>query len=141
MPPAWWWGQAHGFEDAEVCVAFAGGRAGAGPLHVVAGALVVALPGELLRVVRPLQPLRVDVGDAGWRLRGRTARSVVEVEGHAAGSTPHRLPVPVPAERRVIEGRSAQHLAGALQLVVRRRGRVRFRGVSELAGLEHGLGH
>jgi tocopherol cyclase len=142
MPPAWWWGQAHGFEDDEVCVAFAGGHAGAGPLHVTAGALVVALPGEVLRVVRPLQPLRVDVGATGWRLRARTSRGwAVDVEGHAAGSAPHHLPVPVPAQRRVIEASSAQHLAGTLALVVRRGRRTRFRGVSELAGLECGRGH
>ena len=28
FPASWWWGQAHGFGDADVCVAFAGGRAG-----------------------------------------------------------------------------------------------------------------
>jgi hypothetical protein len=141
MPQAWWWGQAHGFGDDGVCVAFAGGRAGLGPLHVSAGSLVVALPGELLRVVRPLQPLRVDVGAAGWRLRGRTARDVVDVAGHVTATLPHRLPVPVPLQRRVIDAWSEQHLAGTLQLVVRRGRRVRFRGVSELAGLEQGRGH
>jgi tocopherol cyclase len=141
MPRAWWWGQAHGFGDDGACVAFAGGRAGLGALHVPAGSLVVALPGELLRLVRPLQPLRVDVGAAGWRLRGRTVRDVVDVEGHAAATPPHRLPVPVPAQRRVVEAWSEQHLAGTLQLVVRRGGRIRFRGVSELAGLEQGRGH
>jgi tocopherol cyclase len=141
MPEAWWWGQAHAFGDDGVCVAFAGGRAGVGPLHVVAGSLVVALPGELLRVVRPLQPLRVEVGAAGWRLRGRTGRDVLDVEGFAAGDSAHLLPVPVPRERRAVEARSPQHLAGTLSLAVRRRGRVRFRGVSELAGLEQGRGH
>jgi tocopherol cyclase len=141
MPQAWWWGQAHGFGDDGVCVAFAGGNAGLGPLHVLAGSVVVALPGELLRVVRPLQPLRVDVGAAGWRLRGRTARDVVDIEGHVSATPPHRLPVPVPLERRAIDAWSEQHLAGTLQLVVHRRGRVRFRGVSELAGLERGRGH
>ncbi len=140
MPRAWWWGQAHGFGEEGACVAFAGGRAGLGPLQVAAGSLVVALPGELRRVVRPPARRRVDVGRAGWRLRGRTVRDVVDVEGHAA-APPHRLPVPVPAQRRVLEAWSEQHLAGTLQLVVRRGGRVRFRGVSELAGLEQGTGH
>ena len=139
MPQAWWWGQAQGFEEQGVCVAFAGGRAGVGPLHVVAGSVVVALPAELLRIVRPLQPLRV--GAAGWRLRGRTARDVVDIEGHAPTMPAHRLPVPVPAQRRVIEAWSEQHLAGTLRLVVRRGGRIRFRGVSVLAGLEQGRGH
>ena len=141
MPQAWWWGQAHGFGEDGICVAFAGGRAGLGALHVPAGSLVVTLPGELLRLVRPPAPLRVDVGSAGWRLRGRTVRDVVDVEGHAAPTPPHRLPVPVPAQRRVLEAWSEQQLAGTLQLVVRRGGRVRFRGVSELAGLEQGTGH
>ena len=141
MPQAWWWGQAHGFGEDGICVAFAGGRAGLGALHVPAGSLVVTLPGELLRLVRPPAPLRVEVGSAGWRLRGRTVRDVVDVEGHAAPTPPHRLPVPVPAQRRVLEAWSEQQLAGTLQLVVRRGGRVRFRGVSELAGLERGTGH
>jgi hypothetical protein len=35
FPPAWWWGQAHGFEREDVCVAFAGGRAGLGPIQVL----------------------------------------------------------------------------------------------------------
>jgi hypothetical protein len=141
MPQAWWWGQAHGFGGDGTCVAFAGGRAGLGALRVPAGSLVVALPGELLRIVRPPAPLRVDVGNGGWRLRGRTLRDVVEVEGHAGATPTHRLPVPVPTQRRVAEAWSEQHLAGTVQLVVRRGGRVRFRGVSELAGLEQGRGH
>jgi tocopherol cyclase len=141
MPDAWWWGQAHGFPDGETCVAFAGGRAGAGPLRVAAGSLVASVGGDLLRVVRPPGRLHVDVGTHGWRLRAPTAAGVAQVEGHADGTDPHLLPVPVPADRRVLERSAAQHLAGALELVVRRRGRVRYRGVSELAGLERGRGH
>jgi hypothetical protein len=141
MPEAWWWGQANCFPDGETCVAFAGGRAGVGPLRVDAGSLVVAVGDDLLRVVRPLRRLRADVGAGGWRLRGPTAAGEVEVEGHADGGEPHLLPVPVPRERRVIERSAAQHLAGALSLVVRRRGRVRYRGSSQLAGLERGRGH
>jgi len=141
MPDAWWWGQAHCFPDGETCAAFAGGRAGVGPLRMGAGSLVIAVGDELLRVVRPLQRLRADVGAGGWRLRGPTSAGEVEVEGHADGNEPHLLPVPVPRERRVIERSAAQHLAGALSVVVRRRGGTRYRGSSELAGLERGRGH
>jgi hypothetical protein len=139
-PSAWWWGQAHGFDRPDVCVAFAGGRATVARVPLRATAVVVAVGGDVLRLVRPLMPLRVDVGDHGWLLRGRTARHAVEIEGHANGTQPHRLPVPVPAEGRRIDGLSAMHLAGAMRVHVRRGGRTVFAGVSELAGLERGRG-
>ena len=139
-PPVWWWGQAHGFEREDVCVAFAGGRAAAGPVAVRATALVVALGGEVVQVIRPPLPLRVAVDEQGWRLDGRTPRHAVELEGHSHGTAPHRLPVPVPAERRRMEARSAMHLAGTLRLRLRRRGRTLFEGCSALAGLERGRG-
>jgi tocopherol cyclase len=140
-PPAWWWGQAHGFARADACVAFAGGRATLGPLAVPsATAVVVALGGEVLRVVSPPTPLRVAVGDGGWRLRGRTARHRVEIEGRAGGSPPHVLPVPFPADRHRHEEQSAMHLAGELCVRVRRGTRTVFAGTSALAGLERGLG-
>jgi hypothetical protein len=141
FPETWWWGQAHGFgEDGDACVAFAGGRAGVGPLRLTATALVVSAGGELVRLVRPLQPLRVEVSDAaGWRFSGRTPGGVsVEVEGHANGTPPHLLPVPDPAARRHREDAAAQHLAGELRVTLRRRGRTVFAGTSALAGLERG---
>ena len=67
---AWWWGQAHGFDRPDVCVAFAGGRAGLGALRTTATALVVAVGDEVRTVVRPLRPLRVTVDERGWRLAG-----------------------------------------------------------------------
>src|SRR5262249_40049671 len=79
----------------DVCVAFAGGRAGIGPLRATATSLVVALGGEVHTVVRPLRPLRVAVDDRGWRLTG----GGIEVDAHADGAQPHPLPVPVPRER------------------------------------------
>ena len=82
MPPAWWWGQAHGFDRPDVCVAFAGGRAGLGPLRATATALVVAVGDEVRTVVRPLRPLRVAVDERGWRLAG----GGIEVEAHADGA-------------------------------------------------------
>src|SRR3954451_10086509 len=140
FPQSWWWGQAHGFaDDPGACVAFAGGRAGGGGLRLTATSLVVSAGGQLLRLVRPLQPLRVDVGDHGWRLAGRTAGGVrVQVEGHANGTPPHLLPIPVPAQRRHQEAAAAQHLAGVLHLRLSRRGRTLFSGTSSLAGLARG---
>jgi hypothetical protein len=141
FPERWWWGQAQAFDaDADACVAFAGGRAGVGPLRLTATSLVVSAGGELVRLVRPLQPLHVEVSDhAGWRLRGRTPGGVsVTVEGHANGTPPHLLPVPEPLARRHREGAAAQHLAGELRLTLRRRGRTVFDGTSRLAGLERG---
>ena len=137
MPPAWWWGQAHGFDRPDVCVAFAGGRAGLGPLRATATALVVAVGDDVRTVVRPLWPLRVAVDERGWRLAG----GGIEVEAHADGVAPHLLPVPVPRERRRLDDWAPQHLAATLRLSVRRRGRTLYQGTSELAGLERGRGH
>jgi hypothetical protein len=140
FPESWWWGQAHGFaEDPDACVAFAGGRAGVGPVRMTATSLIVSAGGELVRLVRPLQPLRVGVDDRGWRFAGRTPGGVsVAVEGHANGTPPHLLPVPDPARRRHHEQAAAQHLAGELHVSLRRRGRTVFEGTSVLAGLERG---
>jgi hypothetical protein len=141
MPRAWWWGQAQGFERPDVCVAFAGGRAGLGGVSIGAGALVVRVGQRVLRVVSPLQPLRVAVDDAGWRLRGRAGRHLVDVRGHAGAEPAHLLPVPVPRERRHLDAWAPQHLAGTLRLRVSRGGRTVFEGTSSLAGLERGRGH
>lgn len=141
FPPRWWWGQAQGFAREDLGVAFAGGVAQVGPVAVTAGALVVSAGGSALRIVRPLAPLRVDVGEAGWRLAGRTARGTrVTVEGHPGAAAPVALPTPLPAERRVLEGASTQHLAGTLRLTLRRGRRLLFDGTSQLAGLEEGRG-
>jgi len=140
-PPAWWWGQAHGFAREDLCVAFAGGEAALGRLRLPrATSIVVALGAEVLRLVSPVVPMRVDVGADGWRLRARTPRHRVELEGHAGGTAPHVLPVPVPAERGRHVAQSAMHLAGTLRVRVRRGGRTLFAGESALAGLERGLG-
>ena len=141
-PPVWWWGQAHGFPGREdACVAFAGGAARLGPVALPrATSIVVAIGGDVLRFVSPPVPLRVAVGADGWRLRARTARHRVDIEGHAGGTEPHRLPVPVPADRRRRDGLSAMHLAATLEVRLRRGRRVVFAGSSALAGLERGLG-
>jgi tocopherol cyclase len=137
MPPRWWWGQAHGFDRPDACVAFAGGRAGVGPLRVLASALVVALGNEVKSVVRPPRLLRVAVDERGWRFSG----GGIEVEGHADGVAPHLLPVPVPHERRRLDDWAPQHLTGTLRLALRKRGRTLYEGTSHLAGLELGRGH
>jgi len=138
FPPAWWWGQAHGFARDDVCVAFAGGRAGLGRAQVLSTSLVVRVGDEVVRAVRPLHPMRVDVGASGWCFRARTARHTIEFEGHANGTPPHALPIPIAAERRNLEGAAAQYLASDVRLHVRRGRRTLFSGESSLAGLERG---
>jgi len=138
FPAAWWWGQAHGFPRDDVCVAFAGGRAGLGPLQMLSTSLVARVGDEVVRAVRPYHPMRIDVGSRGWRLHARTARHTIELEGQANGTPPHALPIPIAAERRNLEGAAAQYLASEVRLVVRRGRRTLFRGASALAGLERG---
>jgi hypothetical protein len=138
FPERWWWGQAHGFERPDVCVAFAGGDVAAGPVRLRATALSVRLGGSVIRLGDPvMSPVRAEVSDGRWLLRGRGVRWGAEVEGIAPETAPHVLPVPVPGERRSIPG-AAQHLAATMRVVVRRRGRVVFAGESPLAGLERG---
>ena len=71
-----------------------------------------------------------------WHIRARSPRHAIEIRGEATGP-PLRLPVPIPAERR-LEVRSEHHLAGRLEVTVTRGRRVLLRGESVLAGLEDG---
>ena len=139
FPEAWWWGQAQGFEDADACVAFAGGRIQSGPLRTEVTAIVVRLPGgRLLRLGDPLlSPTRARVTDESWSLQARGARWSVEVHGASPLSSAHVLPVPLPLERRNVPG-AIEHLGGRLDVIVRERGRIVWRGTSKLAALEHG---
>ncbi len=140
FPDAWWWGQAQGFEDERVCVAFAGGEIHSGPLRTEVTAIVVALPsGERLRLGNPVtSPVVADVSDERWLLRGRSARWIVEIEGTAPRGASHVLPVPLPRERRNVAG-ALEHLGGSMRAVVRRRrGGVVWKGESPTAALEHG---
>ena len=110
----WWWGQATGFAGADACAAFAGGRVlGGAPTSVV-----VRLEDRVVRLAPPFAALTTAVGEAGWRIRARSPRWTVELEGSASGS-PVVLPVPVPEERRVVD-RSQQYLAGSLRVRVSR---------------------
>ncbi|HWI21869.1 MAG TPA: tocopherol cyclase family protein [Baekduia sp.] len=134
FPDKWWWGQAHGFPDPEIGVAFAGGRAGIGRATVIAGSLVAWTGSGVRRIVRPLRPLSIKVGSDGWQLRG----AGIEIEGHAPATQAYRLPIPLSDERRNLSDAAHQHLAGSLRLKLTRRGGVVYEGVSELAGLENG---
>ena len=127
----WWWGQAQGFPGADACVCFAGGRVlGGAPTSVV-----VRLEDRVLRLSPPLARTVAAVGEAGWRVRARSARWDLTVEGEATGAAPAVLPVPVMGERRV-ELRSQQQLTGRLRVEVRRGRRIWWSGESTLAGLE-----
>jgi hypothetical protein len=131
FPAEWWWGQAALGDGA--MAAFAGGRL-AGPL--AASAVVVRAGGSVARFAPPAALVTATAGGGEWRLRGRTPRWSVAVEGDAS-SAPHLLPVPVPAERRAVM-RSEHHLAGTMRVVLRRGRRVVLRASSDVAGLEHG---
>ena len=139
FPDSWWWGQAQGFDDPRVCVAFAGGRVTAGPLHTEVTAVAVALPdGTVVRLGNPVtSPIRARVGDGSWLLSGGSRRWSVEIEGQAPLSGALVLPVPLPAQRRNVPG-ALEHLAGELDVTVRRHGRLVLSGRSHLAGLECG---
>jgi hypothetical protein len=139
FPESWWWGQAHGFGERDACVAFAGGDVHAGPLRTRVTALVVRLPGgRLVRLGDPLvSPVRADVGDEHWSLRGRSAQWHVEVEGWGDLGAAYVLPVPLPGERRNTPG-AIEHLGASMRVRVRRRGRLVWEDESSLAALEHG---
>ena len=99
FPPSWWWGQAHGFDREDICVAFAGGEIVAGPFRHHVTAIVVRLGGQLIRLGDPIvSPVAAEVTDTSWRLKGRGLRWGVEIEGEAALADGHVLPVPLPAE-------------------------------------------
>ncbi len=139
FPDSWWWGQAQGFTEPGVCVAFAGGEVTAGPLRTTVTALVVRLPsGRLVRLGDPVvSPVRADVHDERWVVRGRSAQWRIDVEGVGSLDRAHVLPVPLPAERRNIAG-AIEHLGASMHVTVRRRGRLVWEGTSDVAALEHG---
>lgn len=139
FPESWWWGQAQGFAERGACVAFAGGRIHAGPLRTEVTGLVVRLPdGRVIRLGNPgVSPVRAVVEDERWMLRGRGFGWEIDVDATAPRAASHILPVPLPSQERNIAG-ALEHLAGTLEVTVRRRGRMVWAGRSTLAGLEHG---
>ena len=139
FPDSWWWGQAQAFAEPQACVAFAGGQVNAGPLRTEVTAVVVRLPdGEVIRLGDPLvSAVRAKVTDETWSLHGRGPNTAVEIEGSSPLGAAHVLPVPLPDEGRNVPG-AIEHLAGRLNVVVRRRAKILWSGESTLAALEHG---
>ena len=77
----------------------------------------------------------------GWRLRARGARYRVDIEGHAGGTEPHLLPVPVAVRAPAPGGAVGDAPRGhAARPAARAGARLVFAGTSRLAGLERGLG-
>jgi tocopherol cyclase len=130
----WWWGQGHVEDGAGV--AFAGGRLRRGPLAIAPTAVAVWAPGALISLAPPLARTAAGAGGGAWRISARSARWRVALEGEAPGA-PLRLPVPVPAERRV-DFRADHHLVGRLALTVHRGRRLWLRGEAPVAALEDG---
>jgi tocopherol cyclase len=130
----WWWGQA-ALEDG-AGVAFAGGRLRRLGASVAPTAVAAWTPTELIALAPPLAHTTARASGGEWHIRARSPRYRVELSGDAAGP-PLRLPVPIPAERR-LEVRSEHHLAARLHVTVHRGRRLWLRGESALAGLEDG---
>lgn len=138
FPDRWWWGQAHGFDRSDACIAFAGGQVALGSHGLgSASAIVVRVGEEVARLGLPGALVSASADGRGWRLRGRGPRYAVELEGESNGTQPHRLPVPIPDERRS-EPRAEQYLAGLVRVELRRGRRTVWRDSSPLAGLESG---
>jgi len=134
FPQRWWWGQAQGFDDPDVCVAFGGGLLTGGPLSITVGGLVVRIGGTVLRFAPPLCRIHSETDGQTWTVDATGHGSKVHIVGTAVGA-PHVLPVPLPAERRNVDT-DFEHLAGQMTLDVS--GRVNYHGTSALAGLEVG---
>ncbi len=133
----WWWGQANAFPDAEIGVAFAGGRTPLLGTSAAPTAVVLRQGDRVLALAPPLARATTRVGELGWRVRVRSARHRIELEGESAGVQPHRLPVP-DLRRRQVDMRSRQLLAGQIRLRVQRGRRTVIDALSPLAGLELG---
>lgn len=135
FPEQWWWGQADRFESADVCLAFAGGPLTLVGLEVAPTALVLRIGKRVLAFAPPLSATRIQVAAGTWRLRARTPRYRLEVEGDDPDETATLLPVPAEDGRRT-ELRAAQTLAGRVRVTLSRGPQTLFRGESSLAGLE-----
>ena len=138
FPERWWWGQASGIGDHDdACVAFAGGDVSVGPVRLAPTAVVVRLGDRVARLGPPFATVRSQAGERTMAIRARSPRLTIDLEGDANGSSPHALPVPLPDERRAIDGAS-QHFTGRLRVTVRRGRRLLIDDESQLAALERG---
>jgi hypothetical protein len=136
--PEWWWGQAQGFAEPEACVAFAGGPLRLAGRRWAPSAVVLRLVSEVVVLRPPLARVVADIGAHGWRLRARSARWGLELEGSDVGAPAARLPVPLPGTSQELEWRSHHVLAGSVRVELRRGRSLRWAGESALAGLESG---
>ena len=134
FPESWWWGQAHDFDRPDVCVAFTGGVLTAGPLSATVGGVVVRVGAQVVRLTPPFSRVHSETDGQRWEVRARGHGYRVHILGEARGA-PHVLPVPLPAARRNANT-DFEHLDGHLTVEVS--GRLRYRGETDLAGLEIG---
>lgn len=139
FPETWWCGQAQGFDDSGACLAFAGGIFNTGKLRIETTLVALRLPdGSVLRFGGPsTSHVRAKVDDQKWSLHGRNPRSGIEIEGRSPIDDAFVLPVPIAAERKNVPAAIA-HLGARLDVVVRRRADIVWRGESQLAALEFG---
>ncbi|MEY2417324.1 MAG: tocopherol cyclase [Actinomycetota bacterium] len=137
FPEYWWWGQAQGFTDPELCVAFGGGRLRAGPVGADVTGCVVRTRERTLRFAPPFAVVRKRVDGETWHVEARKPRWKVTIDGDSAGHDPFVLPVPIPAEHRNVD-HDFEHLAGRMRVVVEHNGVRVLEDESHLAGLEIG---
>ncbi|MDQ1439672.1 MAG: tocopherol cyclase [Acidimicrobiaceae bacterium] len=137
FPDWWWWGQAQGFADPSLCVAFGGGRLRAGPLAADVTGCIVRMGDRIVRFAPPLSWVRTHIGDGGWRVTARRPGWRAVLEGHGAGTEPAVLPVPLPHERRNVD-LDFEHLAGRMRMRVWCKGDLVVDDESTLAALEVG---
>jgi hypothetical protein len=137
FPDEWWWGQAQGFTDASLCVAFGGGRLTAGPVALNVTGCVVRYGDHVVRFAPPLCLVRCHTDSGRWSVSARKPGWRVSIEADGNGNTPAVLPVPLPSERRNVD-RDFEHLAGRFHLRVWRRGELVVDDESQLAALEQG---
>lgn len=137
FPDRWWWGQAQGFTEPDLCVAFGGGRLTAGPVGADLTGCVLRRGDRVIRFAPPTARVRTSIGDGRWALTAARPGWRVTIDADGAGHQPAVLPVPVPAERRNVQ-RDFEHLAGTLRIEVRHRGATVLVDHSPWAALEVG---
>ncbi|QXQ14370.1 tocopherol cyclase family protein [Skermania piniformis] len=139
FPDYWWWGQAQGFAEREVCVAFAGGAVPDSAYRRVVTVVVLALPdGQVLRIGDPIiSGVRGRADGQRWSFHGRSARTGITLEGTVIGAEPLALPVPLP-DRRATVTPAVTDPAARLHVGVRQRSELIWSGESRLAALEYG---